>query len=62
MTIYIYELTNAVAEPGFPRSGGVNSPGGGGVILPKCPENCVKSKNFYVGGVCVCGRGGGDRQ
>ena len=34
---------NAVADPGFPRGGGVNPPGGGRehTIFPKFPENCM---------------------
>ena len=38
-----------VADPGFPRGGGANSPGGGGrqhTILPKFPKNCMKLKEF----------------
>ena len=38
-----------VADLGFPRGGGVNSPGGGGrqhTILPNFPKNCMKLKEF----------------
>ena len=38
-----------VADPGFSRGGGANSPGGGGrqhMILPKFPKNCMKLKDF----------------
>ena len=39
-----------VADLGFPRGGGANSPGGGGgrqhTILPKFPKNCMKLKEF----------------
>ena len=38
---------NAVADPGFPRGGGANSPGGRQhTILPKFPKNCMKLKEF----------------
>ena len=46
---------SAVVDPGFPRGGGVNSPGrgGGGVsvcrqhnILPNFPKNDMKLKEF----------------
>ena len=34
-----------VADPGFPRGGGTNSPGGRQhTILPYFPENCMKLK------------------
>ena len=38
----------SVADPGFPRGGGANSPGGGRqhTILPKFPKNCMKLKEF----------------
>ena len=37
----------AVADPGFPRGGGANSPGGRQhAILPKFPKKCMKSKEF----------------
>ena len=36
-----------VADPGFPRGGGANSPGGRQhTILPYFPENCMKLKEF----------------
>ena len=36
-----------VADLGFPRGGGANSPGGRQhTILPKFPKNCMKSKEF----------------
>ena len=37
-----------VADPGFPRGEGANSPGGGRqhTILPKIPKNCMKLKEF----------------
>ena len=38
-----------VADPGFPRGGGTNSPGGGGrqhTILPNFSKNCMKLKEF----------------
>ena len=37
----------AVADPGFPRGGGANHPGGRQrTILPKFPKNCMKLKEF----------------
>ena len=37
----------SVADPGFPRGGGTNSPGGRQhTILPKIPKNCMKLKEF----------------
>ena len=38
----------AVADLGFPRGGGANSPGGGRqhMISPKFPKNCMKLKEF----------------
>ena len=38
----------SVADPGFPRGGGANSPGGGHqhTILPIFPKNCMKLKEF----------------
>ena len=40
-----------MADPGFPRGGGANSPGGcQHTILPKFPKNCIKSKEFGPGG------------
>ena len=42
-------------DPGFPRGGGANSPGGRQhTILPYFPENCMKLKEFGP-------RGGGAR-
>ena len=37
-----------VADPGFPRGGGTNSPEGGRqqTILPRFPKNCMKLKEF----------------
>ena len=36
-----------MADPGFPRGGGANSPGGRQhMILPIFPKNCMKSKEF----------------
>ena len=39
---------HSVADPGFPRGGGANSPGGGRqhTILPNFPKNCMKLKEF----------------
>ena len=39
---------NPVADPGFPRGGGANSPGGGRqhTILLNFPQNCMKLKEF----------------
>ena len=43
--------TLSVADPGFPRGGGANSPGGHQhTILPKFPKNCMKLKEFGPGG------------
>ena len=45
----ILKLGNkAVADPGFPRGGGANSPGEGRqhTILPYFPENYMKLKEF----------------
>ena len=37
----------SVADPGFPRGGGANSPGGRQhTILPNFPKNCIKLKEF----------------
>ena len=37
----------SVADLGFPRGGGANSPGGGAnMILPNFPKNCMKLKEF----------------
>ena len=42
---------SAVADPGFPRGGGANSPGGRQhTILPYFPKNCMKLKEFGSGG------------
>ena len=36
-----------MADPGFPRGGGANSPGGRQhTILPYFPKNCMKLKEF----------------
>ena len=37
-----------MADPGFPRGGGANSPGGGHqhAILPNFPKNCMNLKEF----------------
>ena len=45
----------AVADPGFPRGGGANSPGGRQhTILPYFPKNCMKLKEFGPsGGACI---------
>ena len=41
---------NPVADPGFPRGGRANSPGGWGgrqhTILLNFPQNCMKLKEF----------------
>ena len=38
---------DSVADLGFPRGGGANSPGGRQhTILPKFPKNCMKLKEF----------------
>ena len=39
---------HSVADPGFLRGGGANSPGGGRqhTILPYFPKNCMKLKEF----------------
>ena len=41
-------MTLSVADPGFPRGGDANSPGGGRqhMILPNVPKNCMKLKEF----------------
>ena len=40
-------INEAVADPGFPRGGGANSPGGRQhTILPNFPKNCMKLKEF----------------
>ena len=39
--------TLPVADPGFSRGGGANSPGGRQhTILPKFPKSCMKFKEF----------------
>ena len=42
----------SVADPGFPRGEGANSPGGGRqhTILPNFPKNCMKLKEFGPSG------------
>ena len=50
------EIKGAVADPGFPRGGGANSPRGSQhTILPKFPKNCMKLKEFGHpgGGACI---------
>ena len=43
--------TKPVADPGFPRGGGVNPKGGRQpIIWPIFPENCMKMKKFGAGG------------
>ena len=42
---------HTVADPGFPRGGGANSPGGcQHTILPNFPKNCMKLKEFGLPG------------
>ena len=36
----------SVVDPGFPRGGSANFPGGQHTILPNFLENCMKSKEF----------------
>ena len=44
-------IVTAVADLGFPRGGGANSPGGRQhTILPKFPKNCMKLKEFGPSG------------
>ena len=51
----VYDFLLTVADLGFPRGGGANSPGGRQhTILPKFPKNCMKLKEFGP-------RGGGPR-
>ena len=46
-----YIRTPTVADPGFPRGGAANPPGGRQhTILPKFPKNCMKLKEFRRGG------------
>ena len=40
----------SVADPGFPRGGGTNPKGGQHTILPNFPKNCIKLKEFGLGG------------
>ena len=43
-----------VADPGFPRGGGANTPGGRQhTILPNFPKNCMKLKEFGPRGARV---------
>ena len=47
MTDTCENITYPVADPGFPRGGGANSPGGcQHTILPNFPKNCMKLKEF----------------
>ena len=47
-------LLLAWADLGFPRGGGVNSPGGRQhTILPNVPKNCMKLKEFGPPGGCM---------
>ena len=47
----VTNATCAVADPGFPRGGGANSPRGRQhMILPNFPKNCMKLKEFGPGG------------
>ena len=47
-------MTHTVADPGFPREGGANSPGGRQhTILPNFLKNCMKLKEFGPLGACV---------
>ena len=42
----------AVADPGFPKGGGTNPPGGHQhTIVANFPKNCMKSKEFEPQGV-----------
>ena len=45
----------SVADPGFPKGGGTNSPGEGRqhTMLPNFPKNCMKLKEFGPRGVCI---------
>ena len=43
----------SVADPGFPRGGGTNPKGGQHTILPNFPKNCIKLKEFGLGGVSI---------
>ena len=45
------QATDSVADPGFPRGGGANPPGGRQhTILLNFPKNCVKLKEFGLPG------------
>ena len=47
MVLMLMLNVNAVADPGFPRGGGANSPGGHQhTILPKFSKNCMNLKEF----------------
>ena len=42
-----FSQTLSVADPGFPRGGGANSPGGRQhIIWPNFPKNCMKLIEF----------------
>ena len=42
-----FQSWHSVTDPGFPRGGGANSPGGcQHTILPNFPKNCMKLKEF----------------
>ena len=44
-------VTEAVADPGFPRGGGANPRGGRQpIIWPIFPKNCMKMKKFWARG------------
>ena len=46
--------TYPVADPGFPRGGGANSPGGRQhTIFPNFPKKCMKLKEFGPPGGCA---------
>ena len=49
-----FSSSYAVADPGFPRGGSANSPGGHQrTILPNFPKNCMKLKEFGPRGGCM---------
>ena len=51
---FSYIIRIPVADPGFPRGGGTNSPGGHQhTILPKFPKSCMKLKEFGPLGGCA---------